>query len=255
MGDEKPGDVFMTRKSYHSPCEDESPPCSYEENTHNQGTIPETEEKGSLVKVPELPAEIWTKVFAFATRIPGALDIEDSSAIAGFTRDHPGICIDNRYRAAMRIKTAANLVCKYWKNIMQRHLFEYIRITSGAQACLAAEALRKAPGSLGQKTLRIDIALEGVHAWKTTHAKALFQIFESCPNLVCFSTAFSTVEPGVYTHESLFEILACHRHLKRVEVNIDHLGTMMALERVLGDRLQCPLAHSPHPTSRATESS
>lgn len=238
MGDENPRYMFMNRTTYYSPCEVEGPPNSYEETTHNQGVIPETQEYDPPIKVPELPAEIWTKIFAFATRIPGAFDLEDSSAIAGFTRDHHGICINNRYQAAMRTKTAATLVCKYWNNIIQRHLFEYIRIMSGAQARLAAEALRNAPGNLGKKTLRIDIALEGVHISTNTHRKSILQIFESCPNLVCFSTAFSTDEPSVYTHEVLFEILARHRHLKRLEIKIDHLGTMAALERVLGDRLQ-----------------
>lgn len=231
------GYMFMTKTSYYSPCEVESP-YSYEENTRDQGAIPETQEYGTPIEVPELPAEIWTKIFAFATRIPGAFDLEDTSAIAGFTRDHHGICINNRYQAVMRTKRAATLVCKYWNNIMQRHLFEYIRITSGAQACLAAEALRNTPGNLGKKTLRIDIALEGAHIWTNAHRKAIFQILERCPNLVCFSTAFSTDKPSVYTHEALFDILACHRHLKRLEIKVDQFRTMAVLEKVLGDRLQ-----------------
>jgi hypothetical protein len=238
MGDENLGYMSMTRTSYYSPCEVESPPYSYEENTRDQDAILETHEYGAPIKVPELPAEMWTKIFAFATRIPGAFDLEDTSAIAGFTRDHHGICINNRYQAVMRTKTAATLVCKYWNNIIQRYLFEYIRIKSGAQACLAAEALRNAPGNLGEKTLRIDIALEGAHIWTNAHRKAIFQILESCPNLVCFSTAFSTDEPSVYTHEALFETLACHRHLKRLEIKVDYLRTMAVLEKVLGDRLQ-----------------
>jgi len=228
----------MSGASSHSPREDESPSCSHEENTYDQGAIPETQKYGPSIKVPELPAEIWTKIFAFATRIPGAFDLEDTYAIAGFTRDHHGICINNRYQAAMRTKRAATLVCKYWNNIIQRLLFEYIRIKSGAQARLAAKALRNAPRNLGEKTLRIDIALEGVHARKKSYTKAIFQIFESCPNFVCFSTAFSVDEPSVYTHEALFEALACHRHLKRMEIKTVHPGTMAALERVLGDRLQ-----------------
>jgi len=239
MGDGNSGYMFMTKTSYYSPCEIESPPYSHEENTHDQGAIPKTQEYGAPIKVPELPAEIWTKIFAFATQIPGAFDLEDSSAIAGFTRDHHGICINNRYQAVMGTKTAATLVCKYWNNIIQRHLFEYIRITSGAQARLAAEALRNTPGNLGKKTLRIDIALEGVHIWTNTHRNAIFQILKNCPNLVCFSTAFSTEEPSVHTHGALFKILACHRHLKRLEIKVDHFRTTMAvLERILGDRLQ-----------------
>lgn len=234
MGDENSGYMFMTRTSYYSPRDVESPPYSYEENTHDQDAIPETPEP---TNVPELPAEIWTKIFAFATRIPGAFDLEDRSAIAGFTRDQHGICINNRYQAAMRTKTATTLVCKYWNSIIQRLLFEYIRITSGAQARLAAEAIRNAPGNLGKTTLRIDFALEGAHVWKNTHRKAIFHILESCPNLVCFSTVFSTEDPRVCTHEALFEILARHRHLKRLEIKIDHLRTMAALEKMLGDRL------------------
>lgn len=235
MGDEN---MFMTRTSHYSRCEIESLPYSYEENTHNQGAIPETQEYEPPINVPELPAEIWTKIFVYATLIPGAFDLEDSSAIAGFTRDHHGICVNNRYQAAMRTKTTAALVCKYWNNITQRHLFEYIRITSGAQARLIADALRNAPGNLGEKTLRIDIALEGIHIWENTHRKAIFQIFKSCPNLVCFSTAFSTEEPSIYTHGALFDILACHMHLKRLEIKVNYLGTVAAFERVLGDRLQ-----------------
>ncbi|KAF8163620.1 hypothetical protein B0H34DRAFT_805974 [Crassisporium funariophilum] len=175
----------------------------------------------------ELPPEVWSKIFLFTAYIPGAFDLTNYEAIAEFTRDRHGISANNRLTSSLNTKLALSLVCKSWNVLVQRVIFEYICIKNGAQALALAAVLHGKADDLnpvqgpGWWTLRVEIALEGVHIWTSEHTDAVLYILGNCPNLVCFSTIFSTAEPHVYSCIALIESLRHHRELKRVELKMD----------------------------------
>ena len=173
--------------------------------------------------MPVLPPEIWLYVFALASYIPGAFDTRCPNAITAFTYDPYGICVHNRFSTVMNTKLALSRVCRCWNVLARQVLFQYIIIRDGKHALAIADALKDCAGSnkLGLSTIRLEIALEGVHIWTEEHTCAVLRIFESCPNLVCFSTAFSTADPSVFQSTRLINALRFHESLKRVELKTD----------------------------------
>ncbi|PPQ87988.1 hypothetical protein CVT25_001067 [Psilocybe cyanescens] len=195
------------------------------------------------IKAPILPVEIWTKIFAFATHIPGSFEVNNYAAIAAFTRDRHGICLGNRYKETMQTKLSFSLVCKYWNGIAQQFIFEYLRIRTGDEACHIATMLERMSRQAGFRegpgrwTIRIDLVLEGVHEWLPKHARAMSRIFKHCPNLVCFSSAFSTDDPWTYGLQKMMRHLAQNPRLTRLEIKIDH-RVIPIIEEVFGNRLE-----------------
>ena len=114
-------------------------------------------------------------------------------------------------------------VCRCWNVLARQVLFQYIIIRNGKHALAIADALKGRAGSneLGLSTTRLEIALEGVHIWTEEHTCAVLRILESCPNLVCFSTAFSSADPSVSKSARLINALRFHESLKRVELKTD----------------------------------
>ncbi|KAF9819788.1 hypothetical protein IEO21_01879 [Rhodonia placenta] len=167
------------------------------------------------VPTSSVPNELWLDIFKHATFVPGALDCDDGHAIACFTRDKDGICLANRHREAMDIALALCLVCKRWNMLATEFVFAYIRVKDGEQAIRLADALRHyattypyAPQP-GRHVIRLELALEGAHAWTRLHSWALIKILKSCPRLSVFSTAFCS--PDVYLWEmSTFPDAICH---------------------------------------------
>jgi len=123
----------------------------------------------------------------------------------------------------MNTKLALSRVCRCWNVLARQVLFQYIVIRNGKHALAIADALKNCAGSnkLGLSTTRLEIVLEGVHIWTEQHTCAVLRIFESCPNLVCFSTAFSTADPSVFQSTRLINALRFHESLKRVELKTD----------------------------------
>ncbi|KAF9479306.1 hypothetical protein BDN70DRAFT_878981 [Pholiota conissans] len=167
--------------------------------------------------LPDLPIEVWSIIVDLATYVPGAYDVEDYSAIAAFTCDNRGICARSRFESSLKTKIALSLVCKGLNSIMHHSLFEHLRITSGKKAIAIASVLKQRKDA-GSRTRRIDLALEGKHEWTDKHTAAMISIFQNCPNLVCFSTAFYDPDPWVYFILYLVHALSYHKSLKRLEI-------------------------------------
>lgn len=170
--------------------------------------------------LPELPVEIWSVIIDLATFIPGAYNTHDYSSMAAFMFDSRGVCARQRFESTMKDKLAISLVCKRLNAICEPFLFKHLRITSGAQACAVLNALRNGT-DIGNKTTRIDLALEGNHAWTKGYTIAMMSIFLCCPNLVSFSTLFCDPDPWAYSLPSLIESLAKHNDVRRVEVKAE----------------------------------
>ncbi|KDR73648.1 hypothetical protein GALMADRAFT_251425 [Galerina marginata CBS 339.88] len=256
------------------------PHCSPMVQSKTETQVPELEDDNRLQSVQQssladlhppciaslVPIEIWCKIFGLATHIPGAYDIDDYAAIAAFARDTDGICISNRFKATMDTKLACSLVCKYWNAIIQRFLFEYIRIRSGAQACAVAEALAKIPqgedakDGPGKWTIRVDLALEGVHSWSSSHDEAMSRIFGCCRNLVCFSTVFSSgtfpdrpKENGLPTEVIQYLWPGQNPRLKRLEILFSGWGVLPGIEAAFGNSLEVLWIDTPRYTLRKWE--
>lgn len=95
---------------------------------------------------------------------------------------------------------SASLVCKAWTPIAAEYLFRYILVKSGNHAVKIATTLDSLTNnslrscSPGRFTLRLELFLEGVHQWETSHTAALTSILSHCLNIRVFSTAFMSVD-------------------------------------------------------------
>ncbi|CAA7270912.1 unnamed protein product [Cyclocybe aegerita] len=210
----------------------------------DRGEVPQLVDEGRSNDLPiQLPTEIWERIVEFATEIPGVYATEDHAAIAGFSRDRYGICLSNWFKDAVETKLALSRVSRYWNDLMQLFLLRHIRIKTGRQACETAAALKrltkraKPDNGPGKWTLRVEIALDGIHAWTEKHTKAMRTIFKNCPNIVCFSTVFSTADPYIYSCPTLIGYLSGHQGLKRLELKFD-AEVLGAVVQGLGPALQ-----------------
>lgn len=220
-------------------------PCNLEVSQLYLRNVVETTHETSFhqTSIPHLPVEIWSRIFEFATFIPGCMDIDDYPAIAAFTRDHHGICLSNRFKTSMQSKGSFSLVCKYWNAIVQPLRFQHLQITSGEHACVIARILedmksgQKDQEGPGKWTLRIDLVLEGVHVWSSRHTRAMSRIFKRCRNLLCFSAALSVDDARTLGLSAIIQELGLNPKLKRMEVQLDD-GVLQAINKFLGDQLQ-----------------
>ena len=177
---------------------------------------------------PELPPEVWQKIFRYAVQLPGAYSHTDIDGFVAFTRDQYGICAQTRFRAVMNTKLSLSSVCSTWNALMMRHMFEYILLESGPQTLRVADTFAKhasaacnEPCHPARWTTRLEIALAGAHTWTQEHALALAYIIKSCPNLISFSTAFCTGDPPLLDNPSIISALAESSSVKRVELKVD----------------------------------
>ncbi|KAI0636720.1 hypothetical protein C8Q77DRAFT_1051053 [Trametes polyzona] len=178
----------------------------------------------------ELPPETWVNVFSYATYIPGALSHEDGPSFVAFSRDKYGISVHRRHREATDFALAASRVCKAWSSLAMEFLLQYILIRSGDHAVEVAAALtqlRSLSGNHstpGRWTVRLELALEGVHRWDDAHSAALTRILALCPNLAVFSTAFSTADASLYQDRRFLRSMrdiGMYPNLKRLELKGD----------------------------------
>lgn len=187
----------------------------------------------------ELPPEIWLRVFAFATHIPGALSHHDGQSFVAFSRDKYGISAHRRHRQATDLMTSAGRVCKAWSSLTTQFLFQYLLIKSGSHAIEVAAALERyakdgtsKQNCAGRWTARLELALEGVHRWDDAHSAALAHIFACCPNMTVFSTAFSTADPSLFQGRRFLRAMrdvGSRSNLKRLELK----GDVALLEAIL----------------------
>ena len=194
--------------------------------------------------LPELPPEIWQKIFRYAVQLPGAFSHTDVDGFIAFTRDQYGICAQTRFKAVMSTKLALSSVCPTWNALMMRHMFEYILLESGLQALRVADAFARHASTAWDKyscrparwTTRLEIALDGAHTWTQEHSLALAYIIKSCPNLISFSTAFCSEDPPILDNLSVISALA-ESSVKRVELKTD-LPSLKVITTALSQSLE-----------------
>lgn len=194
--------------------------------------------------LPELPVEIWFKIFSFVTHIPGVYELYDYQSIAAFTRDIHGICLNERFKSTMNSKLACSLVCKSWNRMIEPFLLEYLRIRSGNQACAIAHILEGsswdtcASEGAGRWTRRIDFVLEGSYDWTFLDHTAMVKILQHCPNLVCFSNITCSDEVLRRCNlDTIITQLGKHTRLKRLEVKSEK-NTLTSIEDSLANTLE-----------------
>ncbi|KAI0333501.1 hypothetical protein GY45DRAFT_265798 [Cubamyces sp. BRFM 1775] len=184
----------------------------------------------TLTYARELPPEVWLRVFAYATYIPGAFENDDSQALVAFARDKYGISVHRRHREATDLMLAASRVCKTWTPLITEFLFQYLLVQSGDHAIEVAKVLGRYDqdalnrNAAGRWTVRLELALEGVHWWEDVHTAALARIFEYCPNVTVFSTAFSTTDASLFQGRRFLRAMrdvGMRSNLRRLELKGD----------------------------------
>jgi hypothetical protein len=180
-----------------------------------------------------IPAEIWYLIFEFATLIPGISECTaDEDAVVAFACDGYNTCSSLRIRQSMNMKLVINKVCSAWRRLVHRLLFECLSIKSGQQAMQLAALLqdddsRNINSNANARmwwTRRLELAIDGVSVWTTEHTHAVIWILRHCPNLLCFSTAFSTLDPYLLYSSALVDALqkpGMDIKLKRIELKAD----------------------------------
>ncbi|KAF9558003.1 hypothetical protein CPC08DRAFT_26190 [Agrocybe pediades] len=192
----------------------------------------------------ELPVEVWSNIFSFVGHIPGVLELYDYTSIAACTRDVHGICLNDAFKSTMKDKLACSLVCKFWNKMVAPFLFQHLRITSGDHACAIAYAFDRssldpaAGKGTGKWTLRIDLALEGVHNWTDREQEAVLKIIKCCPNLISFSDIHCNGDiASQFDSNAFIRYLGQHSKVRRLEVRLSR-GTVQCIEESLADTLE-----------------
>ncbi|KAF9469367.1 hypothetical protein BDZ94DRAFT_377044 [Collybia nuda] len=176
-----------------------------------------------------LPAETWCLIFEFATFVPGIFCTADGPAVVAFTHDRYNHCSSRRVRQSMNLKLVIGRVCSNWRSLVTHLLFECISIKNGRQALQLAELLRDTypksnfldANAKTWWTKRIELVIDGVVLWTTEHTNAIIEVLQHCPNLVCFSTAFSSSDPYLIYTPSLILALTkpgMKTKIKRLEL-------------------------------------
>lgn len=176
-----------------------------------------------------LPAEIWCLIFEFATSIPGIFCTSDDAAMVAFARDGYNLCSSLRVRKSMDLKLVIGKVCSNWRRLVVHLIFECISIKNGQQASQLAALLDDANSknivSGGNArtwwTRRLELIVDGTATWTTAHNNAIIRILWHCPNLTCFSTAFSTSDPYAFYSPALVLALSkpgLETKIKRIEL-------------------------------------
>ncbi|KAI0647316.1 hypothetical protein C8Q79DRAFT_619918 [Trametes meyenii] len=184
-------------------------------------------------RVRNIPPEVWLRVFAYATYIPGAFEHDDGQAMVAFSRDKYGIVVHRRHREATNLMLNASRVCKTWTSLATEFIFRYILVRSGDHAVQVAAALGRYDHNFaGRWAIRLELALEGVHRWDDEHTTALARIFAFCPNVTIFSTAFSTADASLFQDRQFLRAMhdvSMRPNLRRLELR----GDATLLETVL----------------------
>ncbi|KAF8634082.1 hypothetical protein AX15_001084 [Amanita polypyramis BW_CC] len=179
---------------------------------------------------PELPPEVWQKIFHMAVQLPGAYSHTDVDGFVAFTRDQYGVCAQTRFKAVMSTKLSISLVCSTWNALITRHMFEYVLVESGPQTLRIADAFARHASVINNYnkrsrpawwTVRLELALDPAHTWTQEHSLALAYIIKGCPNLTCFSTAFCVGDPPPLDNSPILAALAESPSVKRVELKTD----------------------------------
>ena len=174
----------------------------------------------------KLPLEIWLKVFEYATHIPGAYTCDDAPTLLAFAADQHGIALHSRHREATNTMLSASLVCKAWTPIVTEYLFRYLLVKSGDHVVKIATTLDSLANSSLRSpspcrfTLRLELFLEGVHQWKTTHTAALTSILSRCVNIRVFSTAFMSVDAPYNSQQfvNAMQAVGLRSNIQRLEL-------------------------------------
>ncbi|KAI0723950.1 hypothetical protein C8T65DRAFT_723994 [Cerioporus squamosus] len=185
-----------------------------------------------------IPPELWLEVFSYATQIPGAYTHTDQQAFYAFAMDTHGISVHRRHREATDTMLVASRVCKAWVPVAAGFLVKYLVVKSGDHAVEIAAALerhvsRARGGScLGDRTVRLELALDGVHVWTEAHTIAFGRIIAACRNLTVLSTVFSTGDCPLVHNATLvraLELGGLPSTLRRLELS----GDSMIFESIL----------------------
>ncbi|PIL24224.1 hypothetical protein GSI_13977 [Ganoderma sinense ZZ0214-1] len=175
---------------------------------------------------PKLPPEIWLKVFDHATDIPGAYTCDDGQALLAYAADQHGIALHSRHRGVTNTMLSASLVCKAWTPMAAEFLFRYLLVKSGDHAVKIATTLDNLANNPlrsstpGRFTHRLELFLEGVHQWKTSHTAALAFILSHCLNIRIFSTAFMSVDAPYDSQQFMntMRLVGLRSNIRRLEL-------------------------------------
>ncbi|KZT09651.1 uncharacterized protein LAESUDRAFT_618524, partial [Laetiporus sulphureus 93-53] len=208
----------------------------------------------------KIPNELWLGIFADATYIPEAMTCNDGESIERIADDQNAIHLHRWHREAMDTNLAIALVSRRWNALVAEFLFRYILLKDGDHAIHVAAALasrhqrsRTPVAGPGRWTIRLELALEGVHIWKKEHLRALGRIFKSCPNLRVFSTIACTSDPHLWEWCALTRTISKglkQVHIRRLECRGEHESLLQVLVPHLAPSLEMLWVSPPSSTSR-----
>ncbi|KAF4597879.1 F-box domain-containing protein [Pleurotus pulmonarius] len=138
--------------------------------------------------LPLLPDEIWLEIFEFATYLHHAKTIAPLPAFTPARISTNAMAANTPY-LTMRTKNALVLVCKSWRRIALRLLFEHISIPSLRRAKLVFNVLRNSCETdsahlgyrYGQWTRHLEIFSHG--RGTVDYLRVIFEIMKLCPNI------------------------------------------------------------------------
>ncbi|THH07293.1 hypothetical protein EW145_g3474 [Phellinidium pouzarii] len=172
---------------------------------------------------PTLPPELWLRVFAFLTYIPGVMSTTDDNAIEAFSEDSEGVILQELYRKTMDVKLAVSRVSWMWRILILPSLYEYVTVKSRQHARLVATTLSYLRTSqaeedyYGRWVKRVEVSAEDDY-WDEESLVSLVGILDCTPNIQVFSDFFSLSRSGIGT--ALIERLCalCEKgYLRRIE--------------------------------------
>lgn len=140
---------------------------------------------------PELPLELWLEIFQFATYVHRSTSIKPLDPFAP-RRISNNVMATNTPALSVRTKLALVLVCKAWKVVAERFLYENLVIRSPARASAILEVLLASRSTLPGGEIDIGYGRWPIHIEIFTHARGsndirflqtVFRIFRCCPNL------------------------------------------------------------------------
>jgi hypothetical protein len=177
-----------------------------------------------------LPPEIWLAVFVYATWDSEVFFTADRhDVLAKFAIDKYGVNLRKNFHAAMRVNRSVSLVCKTWNTLVQDNMFKYILVRNGAHAIQIATALEHHKSSAGNArrpgwwTIRLEVSIRYPSIWTVYHTNALTTIIKNCPNLVVFSTSYSTSNVELFSPALIYDLPKCNANgcLRRLELKGD----------------------------------
>ncbi|KAF5351709.1 hypothetical protein D9756_007652 [Leucocoprinus leucothites] len=141
--------------------------------------------------LPELPLELWLEIFQFATYVHRSTSIGPLDPFSP-RRTSNNVMATNTRALSIRTKLALVLVCKEWKMMTERFLYEHLVIRSPTRASAVLNALIASRSHLSDDAIDIGHGRWPSHIEIFTHARGsndmrflrtLFRIFQCCPNV------------------------------------------------------------------------